>query len=70
MLSDLDNQDGVVTHPEPDILECEVNWALGRIIRNKSSRGDRILAQLFKILKNDAVKLLCSICQPIWKTQQ
>ena len=60
----------MVTHLEPDILECEIKWALGRIMRNKYSRGDRIPAQLFKMLKNDAVKALHSIRRPIWKTQQ
>ena len=69
-LHDPDNQDGVVTHLEPDILECEVEWALGSITMNKASRGDRIPAELFKILKDDAVKVLHSICQQIWKTQQ
>ena len=69
-LHDPDKHEGVITHLEPDILECEIKWALGRIMRSKSSRGDRIPAQLFKILKNDAVKALHSICRPIWKTQQ
>ena len=64
-----DNYDGVVTHLEPDILECEVKWALGRITTNKASRGDRISVELFQILKDDAVKMLHSICQQIWKTQ-
>ena len=65
-----DNHDGVITHIEPDILECEVKWALGSITTNKASRGDRIPVELFQILKEDAVKLLHSICQQIWKTQQ
>ena len=62
--------DGGVTHLELDILECEVRWALGNIIRNKASGGDGIPAELFQILKDDAVKVLHSICQTIWKTQQ
>ena len=65
-----DNQDGVITHLEPDILECEVKWALGSITMNKDSGGDRIPAELFQILKDDAVKVLHSICQQIWKTHQ
>ena len=65
-----DNHDGVVTHPEPDILEYEVKWALGSINMNKASGGDRIPVELFQILKDDAVKVLHSICQHIWKTQQ
>ena len=69
-LHDPDNHDGVITHLEPDILECEVKWALGSITMNKASGGDRILAELFQILKDDAVKVLHSICQQIWKTQQ
>ena len=60
----------MVTHLEPDILECEVKWALGSITTNKTSRGDGIPAELFQILKDDAVKVLHSICQQIWKTQQ
>ena len=60
----------MVTHLEPDILECEVKWALGSITMNKASRSDGIPAELFKILKNDDVKVLHSICQQIWKTQQ
>ena len=60
----------MVTHLEPDILECEVKWALRRITTNKGSRGDGIPVELFQILKDDAVKVLCSICQQIWKTQQ
>ena len=69
-LHDPDNQDGVITHLEPDILECEVKWALGSITMNKASGGDRILVEIFQILKDDAVKVLHSICQQIWKTQQ
>ena len=68
-LHDRDNHDGVITHLEPDILECEVKWALGSITMNKASRGDGIPAELFLILKDDAVKELYSICQEIWKTQ-
>ena len=60
----------MITHPEPDILECEVKWALGSITMNKASGGDGIPAELFQILKNDTVKVLHSICQQIWKTQQ
>ena len=60
----------MVIHLEPDILECEVNWALGSITTNKASEGNGIPAHIFKILKDDAVKLLHSICQQIWKTQQ
>ena len=69
-LHDSDNHDGVITHLEPDILECEVKWALGSITRNKASGGDGIPVELFQILKDDAVKVLHSICQQIWKTQQ
>ena len=69
-LHDPDNHDGVITHLEPDILEYEVKWALGRIAKNKASGGDGIPAELFQILKDDAVKVLHSICQQIWKTQQ
>ena len=65
-----DNHDGVITHLEPDILEYEVKWALGSITTNKASGGDRIPVELFQILKDDAVKVLHSICQQIWKTQQ
>ena len=65
-----DNLDGVITHLESDILECEVKWALGSITMNKVSGGDRTLAELFQILEDDAVKVLHSICQQIWKTQQ
>ena len=64
------NHNGVITHLEPDILECEVKWALGRIPTNKVSGGDGIPVELFQILKDDAVKVLNSICQQIWKTQQ
>ena len=64
------NQDGVITHLEPDILECEVKWALGSITMNRASGGDGIPVELFQILKDDAVKVLHSICQQIWKTQQ
>ena len=67
---DLDNHDGVITHLEPDILECEVKWALGSITTNKASGGDGIPVELLQILKDDAVKVLHSICQQIWKTQQ
>ena len=67
---DPDNHDGVMTHLEPDILECEVKWALRSITMNKASRCDGILVELFQILKDDAVKVLQSICQQIWKTQQ
>ena len=69
-LHDPDNHDGVITHLEPDILECEVKWALGKISTNKTSGGDGIPVELFQILKDDAVKVLHSICQEIWKTQQ
>ena len=69
-LHDQDNHDGVITHLEPDILECEVKWALGSITTNKASGGDGIPVELFQILKGDAVKVLHSICQHIWKTQQ
>ena len=65
-----DNHDGEITHLEPDILECEVKWALESITTNKASGGDGILVELFQILKDDAVKVLHSICQQIWKTQQ
>ena len=64
------NPDGVMTHLEPDILECEVKWALGSITMNKASGGDGIPAELFQILKDDSVKVLHSICQQIKKTQQ
>ena len=69
-LHDPDNHNGVITHLEPDILECEVTWALGNIIRKKATRADRIPVELFQILKGDAVKVLHSVCQQIWKTQQ
>ena len=69
-LDDPDNHDGVITHLELDILECEVKWALGSITTNKASGGDGILVELFQILKDDAVKVLHSIRQQIWKTQQ
>ena len=65
-----DNHDGVITHLEPDMLECEVKWALGSMTTNKASGGDGIPVELFQILKDDAVKVLHSICQQIWKTQQ
>ena len=70
-LHDPDNHNGVITHIhlEPDILECEVKWALGSITLNKPSGGDGLPVELFKILKDDAVKVLHSICQHIWKTQ-
>ena len=67
-LHDPDNHDGVSTHPEPYILECEVKWALGDITMNTASEGDGIPAELFQILKDDAVEVLHSICQQIWKT--
>ena len=69
-LHDPDNHDGVITHLEPDILECEVKWALGNITMNKASGGDGIPVELFQILKDDAIKMLHSTCQQIWKTQQ
>ena len=69
-LHDPDNHDGVITDLEPDILECEVQWALESITKNKASGGDGIPVELFQILKDDAVKALPSICQQIWKTQQ
>ena len=65
-----DNHDGVITHLEPDILECEVKWALESINTNKASGGGGIPVELFQILKDDAVKVLHSICQQMWKTQQ
>ena len=67
---DPDNHGGVIPHLEPDILECEVKWALGTITTNKASRGDGIPVELFQILRDDAVKVLHSICQQMWKTQQ
>ena len=69
-LHDPDNHNGVITHLEPDILECEVKWALESITTNKASGGDGIPVEVFQILKDDAVKVLRSICQQIWKTQQ
>ena len=69
-LHDPDNHDEVITHLEQDILECEVKWTLGSITRNKASGGDGIPVELFEILKDDAVKVLHSMCQQIWKTQQ
>ena len=69
-LNDLDNHTGAVTHLEPDILECEVKWAFGSITTNKASGGDGFPAELFQILKVDAVKVLHSTCQQIWKTHQ
>ena len=69
-LHDPDNHDDVITNLEPDILECEVKWALGSITTNKASGGDGIPVELFQILKDDAVKVLHSICQQIWKSQQ
>ena len=65
-----DNHNGVITHLEPDILECEVKWALESITTSKATGGDEIPVELFQILKDDAVKVLHSICQQIWKTQQ
>ena len=69
-LHDPDNHDGVITHLEPDILECELKWALESITMNKTSGGAGIPVELFQILKDDAVKVLHSICEEIWKTQQ
>ena len=69
-LHDPDNHNGVITHLEPDILECEVKWALGNITMNKTSGGDEIPVELFQILKDDVMKVLHSVCQQIWKTQQ
>ena len=69
-LHDLDNHDGVITHLEPDILESEVKWALESIATNKASGGDGIPVELFQILKDDGIKVLHSMCQQIWKTQQ
>ena len=69
-LHDPDNHDGVTTHLEKDILECQLQWALGSITMNKANGGDRIPVELFQILKDDAVTVLHSICQQIWKTQQ
>ena len=70
VLHDSDNHNGVIIHLEPDILECEVKWALGSITTNKASGGDGIPVELFQILKDNALKVLHSICQQIWKTQQ
>ena len=69
-LNEPDNQYGVTTHLEPDILECEIKWASGGITANKASGGDGISVELFQILKDDAVKVLHSVCLQIWKTQQ
>ena len=69
-LNDPDNQTGVVTHLEPDILKCEVKWTLGSIRMKKTGGGDGMPAELFKTLKDDAVKVLHSVCYKIWKTQQ
>ena len=69
-LHDPDNHNGVITLLEPDILECKVKWALGSITTNKASGSDGILVELFQVLKDDAVKVLQSICHQIWKTQQ
>ena len=69
-LNDADNHDGVITNLEPDILECEVKWALGSITMSKASRGDAIPAELSQIRKDDAIKVMHSMCQQIWKTQQ
>ena len=69
-LHDPDNHDGVIAHLEPDILECEGRWALGSITMNKANGGDGVPVELFQILKDDAVKVLHSMCQQIWKTQQ
>ena len=69
-LNNPDNHDGVITHLEPDILECEVKWVLGSITMNKARGGDGIPVELFQIFKDDTVKVLHSICQQIWKTQQ
>ena len=69
-LHDLDNHDGVITHLKPDIMECEVKWALESITTKKASGGDGIPVELFQILKDDAVKVLHTVCQQIWETQQ
>ena len=69
-IQDQDNHDGLITHLEPDILECEVKCSLESITTNKVSGGDRIPVELFQILKDDAVKMLHAICQQVWKTQQ
>ena len=70
MTHDPSNHNGVITNLEPEILECEVKWALGSITENKASRGNGIPVELFQILKDNTVKVLHSICQQIWKTQQ
>ena len=70
VVNDPDKHNGVITHLEPDIPECEVKWTLGSITVNKASRGDGIPVELFQILKDDAIEVLNSICQQIWKTQQ
>ena len=69
-LNDPGNHSGLITHIEPDILECEVKWDSGSITTNKASGGERIPAELFQILKDDVIKVLHSVCQQIWKTQQ
>ena len=69
-LNNLDSYNGVITHLETDILECKIRWALGSITTNKATGGDGIVVEIFQILKDDAVKVLYSICQQIWKTQQ
>ena len=69
-LHDPDNHDGVITHLEPEILKCDVRWALGSITRNKASGSEGLPVELFQILKDDGVKVLHSVCQQIWKTQQ
>ena len=69
-LHDPDNHNGMITHLEPDILKCEIRWALGSLTRSKASGGDGIPAELFQTLKDDAVTVLLSICQQMWKTQQ
>ena len=69
-LHDKDNHNGVITHLEPDVLQCKVKWALGSITMNKANGGDGIPVELFQILKDDAVRVLHSICQQIWKTQK
>ena len=69
-LINMDNHDGVISHLDPDIMECKVKWVLGSITTNKASGGDVISVELFQILKDDAVKVLHSTCQQIWKTQQ
>ena len=69
-LNDPDNHNGVITHLQPDIQECELKWALGSVTKNKACGGDGIPAELFQVIKDDAVKVVYSICQQIWKTQQ